>query len=714
VPALLNAIGKLEVVAGDFDAAQRDFEQVTTLTKDAGSQAEAHFNAYRAALERRDWDAALRGFSEAVRLDARRFALFPVGKYQPKRILGAGGFGVAFLCKHKYMDAPVVVKALTAEDLGRDADKVFTEAQVLRELDHPAIIRISDCGYVDSGSRSWPFLVMDYFQGVTLEEHVEKHGPLPVVDLVAVARQVAAGLQAAHGKGILHRDVKPANLLVRKEKSGWRVKVIDFGLALRQSADRNTTVKGKPARTLLATSIAGTLDYPAPEQLGRLRGVSASPASDVYGFAKTCCYALFQTTQPLPKHWHSIPPPLAQVMERCLEEDPNKRPQGFAEILGKLTGKAVALNAAGGGADTATFDPAVEKSLKQGTLATKELRRRSKLPLVIGAGVGLAVVILVVLFSGLFSGKPATNADQPRAESYATGRSGRLVLKVDQPEAELYVDGTRYRLTRPGDEEMIEIEVREGPRHLKVVKDGFEPYTKDFTVASGEKKTVQVRLKPIGWVERRAAEWVLQIGGKLSIKMDKGNDNIALDASSHHLPEVPFSIIVIDLENNKSVTALGLKNLEGLRRIQELNCWNSSVDDAGMASVCTLGSLTMLSIGFTKVTDGGLLQLERLDQLTELRLVGLPLGDQGMSHVGKLVRLETLRMAKVQVGDTGLAQLKGLHNLKSLFLQENSQVTDAAMDSLKSLSNLKSISVAGTKITDGAIRRNFPGCTIAR
>ena len=65
---------------------------------------------------------------------------------------------------------------------------------------------------------------------------MKKGGPLSLADLLAVARQVAEGLQAAHGKGILHRDVKPANLLVRREESGWQLKVIDFGLALRRSA----------------------------------------------------------------------------------------------------------------------------------------------------------------------------------------------------------------------------------------------------------------------------------------------------------------------------------------------------------------------------------------------------------------------------------------------------------------------------------------------
>ncbi len=338
LPALLNAIGKLEVVAGDFEAAQKDFQQVAILAQDQSAQSEAHFNAYRVALERREFDTAMKEFIEAVKLDAKRFAPFPVGKYHPKRILGAGGFGVAFLCRHKYMNADVVVKTLQMEALGRETDTVFTEAQALRQLDHPAIIRISECGYVDASNKSRPHIIMDYFQGQTLEEYVKEHSPLPVKDLLEVARQVAEGLQAAHGTKILHRDVKPANLLVRKETTGWKVKIIDFGLAMTQKVIQ-TSQKGNTSRqrqTMIGSSIAGTLDYGSPEQMGR-RTEPVGPYSDVYGWAKTCCYALFQTTQPLMKHWQSIPSSLAQLLEDCLAENPGERPATFAKVLGRLT-----------------------------------------------------------------------------------------------------------------------------------------------------------------------------------------------------------------------------------------------------------------------------------------------------------------------------------------------------------------------------------------
>src|SRR5206468_916927 len=117
-------------------------------------------------------------------------------------------------------------------------------------------------------------------------------------EAVPLAKLVALGLRAAHGQGILHRDVKPANLLVKRpgepgaSATGgtWQAKLIDFGLALRRTG-RETLLAA--THTITGSSIAGTLEYAAPEQMGKLADVPVGPYSDVYGFARTFCYALF-------------------------------------------------------------------------------------------------------------------------------------------------------------------------------------------------------------------------------------------------------------------------------------------------------------------------------------------------------------------------------------------------------------------------------------
>jgi len=336
LPALLNAVGKAEVIAGNFEAARHDFQQVAALTADVRGCAEAHASAFQAALESEDHATALRELLEAARLDPGRFEPFPLDKYTPLKILGAGGFGVAFLCKHRYMDAQVVVKVLVSDHLGLDPGKVFTEAQILRQLDHPGIVRISDCGYCQPPTQSRPFLVMDYFEGENLQQWVEEKGPLSVGDLSLIARPLAEALQAAHSKGILHRDVKPANVLVRRENGGWRVKIIDFGLGMRpQLAVRGVGASARQNKTVLGRSIGGTIHYAAPEQMGQL-AVALGTYTDVYGFARTCCYALFRTPMPLPRHFRDLPASLTALLESCLEEKPSSRLGSFKGVLDRL------------------------------------------------------------------------------------------------------------------------------------------------------------------------------------------------------------------------------------------------------------------------------------------------------------------------------------------------------------------------------------------
>ncbi len=218
MPALQNAIGQLQVAAGEFGAAIESFQAAAGASAEPSARGEARMNAFRAALEQPDYAGALKYYLEAVRIDGKRFATFPVGKFVPIRVMGSGGFGVAFLCKHKYLNSNVVVKTLATDHLERDVDDVFQEAQALAAINHSAIIKVQDCGYVDSAKKQCAFLVMDHFDGVTLEEYVKLKGPLSSEEFLALTEPVAAGLQAAHAKHILHRDIKPANLLVKRLK----------------------------------------------------------------------------------------------------------------------------------------------------------------------------------------------------------------------------------------------------------------------------------------------------------------------------------------------------------------------------------------------------------------------------------------------------------------------------------------------------------------
>ncbi|MBY0228410.1 MAG: serine/threonine protein kinase [Gemmataceae bacterium] len=327
-PALRNGLGKLLVGAGEFSAARAAFQAAAACCAGAPAQAEALFNAWRAALEEGRHDDALDALRRAMKLCPERFALFPLHRYEPKRVLGAGGFGTALLCHDRNFDTEVVVKALHADDLDRSVADVFREARLLYRLSHPGIIRVLDCDHADPARQQRPYLILDYFDGGTLSRHIERHGPMDARAFVPFARRIAEAMKAAHSQGVLHRDLKPDNILVG---DGLDPRIIDFGLAVRSGA-----ADGAAGKTILGDSLAGTLHYAPPEQMGRLPGVPTGPYSDVYAFGKTCCYALFATTEPRRRQWESIDARLADLVEACIEAGLKERLPSFDAVLARL------------------------------------------------------------------------------------------------------------------------------------------------------------------------------------------------------------------------------------------------------------------------------------------------------------------------------------------------------------------------------------------
>jgi tetratricopeptide (TPR) repeat protein len=302
-PELLAQLGKAAVLCGDLDAAVQYFLQAAQMyqqRRDREQQAEAYYNAYRTFLEKSEWNQALRALNEAVRLAPDRFSPFPVYELAPLRILGAGAFGVTFLCQYRHTKAKVAVKVFNTAMLP-DPQRVFEEAAALEQVQHPAIIRIRHYGYVDPRRKLGPYLIMEWFDGQTLSEYVRQNGPIPLREALPLLRQTAEGLRAAHLRNVLHRDVKPSNILVRKDGEQWQVRLIDFGLACTvqqiQATMQQTLARGK---TTISRTIQGTWDYSAPEQLGKLGGVQPGFYSDIYAFGRTCCFALFGTPNPTP------------------------------------------------------------------------------------------------------------------------------------------------------------------------------------------------------------------------------------------------------------------------------------------------------------------------------------------------------------------------------------------------------------------------------
>ncbi len=339
-PEILDAIGRLAVAVGKFDIGQQHFTQAATAAKELGAdktqEAEAHYNTYRTLLEQQQWEPALQALLTAATLDPLNFAPFPLAKYTPQKILGAGGFGVAFLCQDEHFAESVVIKSLYQEELDRNITDVFQEGRILRRLQHPGIIDVIYADYADTDNKQRPFLVMEYFPGQSLTQYIERHGSLSVEQTLALAKLMAEALQAAHAQGVWHRDLKPDNLLVRREQDAWQIKLIDFGLAVAGQQVVKTVVTGLASKSILGLSLGGTYQYSAPEQLG-IQTAKIGPWSDVYAFGKTLSFAIFNTVQPTLRHYRKLGDNnLADLLSDCLEQDPKDRPQDFTAVLQAL------------------------------------------------------------------------------------------------------------------------------------------------------------------------------------------------------------------------------------------------------------------------------------------------------------------------------------------------------------------------------------------
>jgi eukaryotic-like serine/threonine-protein kinase len=252
----------------------------------------------------------LYGMRREVR-DARRLGQYTLGEK-----LGEGGMGVVYRASHAMLRRPTAIKLLA---VGGDASlaRFEQEVQILAGLSHPNIVTVHDYGRTADGSF---YFAMELLDGMDLEKLVAADGPQPAARVIHIVRQVARGLDEAHGVGLVHRDIKPANVFVcRRWGDPDAVKVLDFGLA------KNKT--DPPASATAANVVLGTPLYISPEALEGPARVEAR--SDIYSLGAVAYYLLtaepvFIGRSPLDvcaQHMHSAPVPPSKRLGRAVPED---------------------------------------------------------------------------------------------------------------------------------------------------------------------------------------------------------------------------------------------------------------------------------------------------------------------------------------------------------------------------------------------------------
>jgi serine/threonine-protein kinase len=275
------------------------------------------------------------------------------GRYEIHSTLGKGGMGVVYRAHDRQLDEDVALKVLRADVLREDPallDRFKQEIKLARRITHRNVLRTHDFG--EAGGT--PYISMEYLEGVTLKDLLRNKGALPLGVGLRVAKQACQGLEAAHHGGVVHRDIKPHNMLILPETG--ELKIMDFGIS------RVSEMKGAAGGLTSTGVVMGTPDYMPPEQA---QGKTADFRSDIYSLgvvlfemftgrlpfdgasAMEVVVAHIQKPAPRPRTVNpTLPAELDALIVRCLEKSPERRYPRVEELLADLSAISSRLEAA--------------------------------------------------------------------------------------------------------------------------------------------------------------------------------------------------------------------------------------------------------------------------------------------------------------------------------------------------------------------------------
>jgi serine/threonine-protein kinase len=393
-----------------------------------------------AALEPAPPAAECSGTRECVEADARLEQL--PAHLQVRRVIGAGGSSVVYEAFHARLKVPVALKLLSVSDPAARL-RMRREAELYAVLEDARIPRVYDVHELPDGT---PYVVMEMVPGQSLAELLEQRGALPCEIAIDIVRQVLAILASVHARGVLHRDVKPANVLLdAKPEGGYRVRLVDFGIAKLSDGATDGIVLTQRG------TLIGTPQYMAPE---RLVGEVADASADTYAtgvmlyemlagappftgasVSAVMVSVLREQPEPLLARCPALPPALGQLVARAMERSPSERFASAEEMLHQLSAierelrdcSAPALEARGYAREQ-SIEQSVEPSRTRLARALGVLRSRHGLPVVLVLLLGLVAAAGWVAWAG----RPAA---PPLASEPATPLQARVPYASGMPPA---------------------------------------------------------------------------------------------------------------------------------------------------------------------------------------------------------------------------------------------------------------------------------------
>jgi Leucine-rich repeat (LRR) protein len=588
--------------------------------------------------------------------------------YEILEVIGRGGMGVVLRARDTKLERIVAIKVLAAPlaASGTARQRFAREARAAAAIRNEHVIDI----HAVRADAPVPYLVMEFIDGCNLEALIRRSGPLEVKEVLRIGLQVARGLAAAHQQGLIHRDVKPANILL--ENGVQRVKLTDFGLA-RAANDASLTQTGL---------IAGTPLYMAPEQAA---GEPIDPRADLFSlgsvlyelctgrpaFRAPTTVAVIrrvcdETPQPIREVNLDIPEPLSQLIGRLHAKKPAHRPASAQGIADELTGLLADISVG--------QVPNVPADRARWNYAPRGRRLWAA-----------AALVLLALFLGLGEVTGVTNVRGTVIRLFSP--EGTLVVEVDDPDVRVTVDGADVVITGAGAKE---IRLKPGNYNVEASKHGKVVRQQLVTVTRNGRRLVRITKEAAGHLSdvpapkarrKRAPQeaWEKSVA---ALPADKQVEAVARRLKKRNprfdgrvVPTIRDGVVIGLAFNTNMVSDLA--PVRALTRLESLDC-SGTANRLGMVSdLSPLRGLPLKKLAFpdNQVSDLAplrgmplkVLSFQRnvaVKDLTPLRGMPLERLDCSYTNVADLSPLKGMKLKSLSCGQTLVSKLAPLRGLR--------------------------------------------------
>ncbi len=553
--------------------------------------------------------------------------------------IGSGGMGVIYKARHLALNQTVAIKMLHTNRLDEVSVRRFQqEAKAVTALDHPSIVRVRDFGVTESGQ---PHMVLDYIEGNTLSNEIEKSAGLPVADGLEIFIQACDALEHAHIRGVLHRDLKPSNIMLVHRPSGPPlVKIVDFGIA--KIADPGYDTAG--INLTQTGEVFGSPLYMSPEQAS---GTKLDRRSDIYSFG---C-VMYETLTGAPpfvggssietifRQLHDQAPSLREgslgkdfpndieeIVAKALEKDPEKRFQSMGDL------KQVLINSKLGKKQTSN-------PLQEDFAVVNKKRYEFK-------ALMFALITLLILAStsGYFvysSIKKPPPPPVPEIVDEAVTAQRAIMSSANSDEVNL----RNVKMT----DKMLEY-FGEPTKPSSVILD------EAAVQGPGLANLIHLPLK--------------RLSMRGSAMTDRGLEEIK------HMENLEYLNLA-----NTPITDNGLVQIIGLNKLKELDLSGDQVGSTAAYIIAKWPNLQVLSLNKTLVTDSIVIFLGQNKALKSLSVVDCKIGDAAIKGLSKST-LKELHLDGTLVTDKALSTIALMPGLKSVSL-DRCVLTAKAINDLK-------------------------------